>query len=212
MRFTLYDYVLSASCYKVRLMASLLSVPYETEAVDFYPGFDHRAPEMLALNPAGTLPVVRAGSRVMTDSGEILAWLAQSFDTTGTWRPRPRAQEIDALMQFAQRLNGSLGRARLQVMLGWPGDLTATRQEAESDLRALELKLTDRVLAGKLWLVGDGPTIGDIACFPNAALAPDAGLTLDPYPAIRNWCYAIRALPGFITMPGIFALHERTTP
>lgn len=56
MTFTLYNYVLSGNCYKIRLMAGLLNVPYDIVAVDFYPGMEHRAPHMLALNPAGTLP------------------------------------------------------------------------------------------------------------------------------------------------------------
>ena len=76
------------------------------------------------------------------------------------------------------------------------------------DLRELELHLTDRVFEGRTWLVGDTPTIADIACFPYVALSPDAGLDHDGYPAIRNWLYAVRSLPGFVTMPGIHHLHE----
>jgi len=68
------------------------------------------------------------------------------------------------------------------------------------------------VLEGRTWLVGDGPTIADIACFPYVALSPDAGLEHDGYPAIRNWLYALRGLPGFVTMPGIHALHELRDP
>lgn len=34
----LYDYVLSASCYKVRLMAALLGEKLTLKAVDFHPG------------------------------------------------------------------------------------------------------------------------------------------------------------------------------
>ncbi|MEK1891928.1 MAG: glutathione S-transferase family protein, partial [Rhizobium sp.] len=52
------------------------------------------------------------------------------------------------------------------------------------------------------------PTVADIACFPYVALAPDGGVSLDPYPAIRLWSRAIRALDAFIEMPGIHRLHE----
>ena len=48
----LYDYILSPSCYKVRLMAALTGVTLELRAVDFHPGLEHRGPELLALNPA----------------------------------------------------------------------------------------------------------------------------------------------------------------
>ena len=53
----LYDYILSASCYKVRLMAALLRIKLDLVAVDFHPGREHKGAAMLALNPAGTMPV-----------------------------------------------------------------------------------------------------------------------------------------------------------
>jgi glutathione S-transferase len=40
------------------------------------------------------------------------------------------------------------------------------------------------------------------------ALAPDGGVSLDPYPAIRLWSRALRSLENFIEMPGIHRLHE----
>lgn len=207
----LYNYVLSGNCYKVRLMASLLGVAYQTRAVDFYPGFEHRSEEMLALNPAGTLPVLTAGDLVLTDSAAILAWLALNHDPSGTWYPAADpllCPQVQRWLAFSQRLTNSAGLARLQAMLNWPGNAAATRTLALHDLRELEFHLTDRVLEERRWLVGDHPTIADIACFPYVALSPDAGLEHDGYPAIRNWLYAVRSLPGFLTMPGIHQLHE----
>ena len=46
----LYDYVLSASCYKVRLMAALLGQQLTLRAVNFHPAREHKSPEMLALD------------------------------------------------------------------------------------------------------------------------------------------------------------------
>ena len=40
----LHDYVLSASCYKVRLMAALLGRKLDLVAVDFHPGRQHNLP------------------------------------------------------------------------------------------------------------------------------------------------------------------------
>ena len=58
----LYDYVLSASCYKVRLMAALVGVKLELEAVDFHPGRMHKSAAFRQMNPAGTLPVLVDGA------------------------------------------------------------------------------------------------------------------------------------------------------
>lgn len=211
MSFTLYNYVLSGNCYKIRLMAALLGVNYETIAIDFYPGFEHKGPDMLALNPSGTLPVLKADGMVLTETQAMLTWLALRFDPTGQWSPQADAQlsvQVQEWLGFAARLTQSAGLARLHDMLNWPVDGDVVKAAATADLRALELHLTDRVLEGELWIAGDHPTIADIACFPYAALSPDAGLDHDSYPAIRNWIYAIRALPGFVAMPGIHYLHE----
>ena len=209
--FTLYNYVLSGNCYKIRLMAALLGVSYQTRAVNFYPGFEHKSEEMLALNPAGTLPVLTAGDVVLTETNAMLAWLALNHDPTGNWFPAADpvlGPEIQNWLAFSSRLTNSAGLARLHAILQWPVDPDAVGKSALKDLRELELYLTDRVLEGRTWLVGEHPTIADIACFPYVALSPDAGLEHDGHPAIRNWLYAVRSLPGFVTMPGIHELHE----
>ena len=51
MALRLYDYVLSGSAYKARLLMAILGVPYEAVPVDFYPGNEHRQPDFLDLNP-----------------------------------------------------------------------------------------------------------------------------------------------------------------
>lgn len=209
--FTLYNYVLSGNCYKIRLMASLLGVSYDTVAVDFYPGYAHRSAEMLALNPAGTLPVLRSGDLVLSETQAMLGWLAHSFDPSGTWNPIHDADLHAQVLQwlgFSGRLTSSVGLARLNAMLDWPVDVDSVRKAAQNDLDELELLLTDRVILGKTWLVGDHPTIADVACFAYTALSPDAGFEHDGRPAVRNWLYAVRSLPGFVTMPGIHQLHE----
>ncbi|MFK7744501.1 MAG: glutathione S-transferase family protein [Roseobacter sp.] len=211
MTFTLYNYVLSGNCYKVRLMAALLGVSYKTVPIDFYPGKEHKSDAMLALNPAGTLPVLTAGEMVLTESQAMLCWMAQTFDDTGKWLPSEDPMVLAETMEwlgFSSRLTQSAGAARLQAMLNWPIDGDAARHAAVADLQALELRLTDRVLEGKLWLAADHPTVADIACFPYAALSPDAGIEHDDYPAVRNWLYAVRGLQGFVAMPGIHYLHE----
>jgi glutathione S-transferase len=210
-KFTLYNYVLSGNCYKIRLMAGLLGVTYDTVAVDFYPGLEQRSERMLALNPAGTLPVLVADDLILSETQAMLAWLATTHDPSGTWYPFKDASLHAQVLQwlgFSARLTTSVGAARLNTMLDWPVEVEVVRAASRKDLDELELLLTDRVFAGQTWLVGEGPTIADIACFPYVALSPDAGFEHDGYPAIRNWLYAVRSLPGFVTMPGIHPLHE----
>ncbi len=211
MSLRLYDYVLSASCYKVRLMASLLGVRLETVSVDFHPGRQHKGAVFRDMNPAGTLPVLVAGDLVMTESTAMLVYLAQKYDPGGYWLGNGSAETWAALqhwLAFAGRLNASLGAARLHDMLKMPADIQAVRRVGILCLRELEAHLAEARFGGRINLVGDHPTIADIACFPNVALAPDGGVSLDPYPSIRLWMRSIRLLDRFIEMPGIHRLHE----
>ena len=211
MSFTLYTYVLSGNCYKIRLFASLLGVDYDAVSIDFHPGGEHRSEAMLALNPAGTLPVLVAGDLILSETAAMLTWMAQRFDAGGTWWPGSEPDMAAQVMEWlglSGTLTGTVGALRLHAMLNRELDADAARRGATQVLRRLESHLAERVLLGKVWLVGNHPTVADIACFPYAALSPDAGIEHDIYPAIRGWLYAVRSLPGFITMPGIHELHE----
>lgn len=201
----LYDYVLSASCYKVRLMAALLGTPLTLRAVNFHPAREHKSPEMLALNPKGTLPILQDGDTVLTDSADILRHLTADH-------PEWRSAEDDRWLAFASDLNESLGLARLHDVIGYEADIDTARAAGVTALRKLEAHLVEQRFDGLIFLTGKAPTIADIACFPNTALAPDGGVNLDPYPSIRLWMRAVRSLPGFIEMPGIHRLHELAHP
>ncbi|PBB18023.1 glutathione S-transferase family protein [Mesorhizobium sp. WSM4313] len=207
----LYDYVLSPSCYKVRLMAALIGVTLDIRPVDFHPGREHRGPELMALNPAGSIPILEDGDLVLTESSAMLVYLAAKTapqwlgnDTVG------RAARVQQWLSFSHRLTASLGAARLHEMLLRPGNIADLREQGIAALRELEAGLVEQHIRGQRFLASDRPTIADIACFPYVALAPDGGVSLDPSPAIRLWSRAVRSLEGFIEMPGIHRLHELT--
>lgn len=190
----LYDYILSPDCYAVRLMAALNGVRLETVAVDFYPGNEQQGPAFREINSAGTIPVLVDGALTLTEPVAILLHLAEGWRGSATeaeWLARSR--------HFA----ATLGAARAHDMLCQPGDIDALRRDGVMWLRILEAALFEAP-----FLAGDRVTVADIAVFPHVALAPDGGVSLDSYPRIRLWMRAIRALPGFIEMPGIHRLHD----
>jgi glutathione S-transferase len=205
----LYDYILSPSCYKVRLMAALTGVKLDIRPVDFHPGAEHRGPELLALNPAGSIPILEEGDLILTESSSMLVYLAAR--AAPEWLGSGGAEETARVQQwlsFSNRLTAGLGGARLHEMLLRPGDIVALQAQGIAALRELEAGLVEQALRGMRFLAADRPTVADIACFPYVALAPDGGISLDPYPAIRLWSRALRSLENFIEMPGIHRLHE----
>lgn len=205
----LYDYILSPSCYKVRLMAALTGVKLDIRPVDFHPGAEHKGAELLTLNPAGSIPILEDGDLVLTESSAMLVYLAAK--AAPEWLAGSQAEEAARVQQwlsFSGRLTASLGGARLTEMLLRPGDIGTLQTQGVLALRELEAGLVEQSLRGMSFLAADRPTVADIACFPYVALAPDGGVSLDPYPAIRLWSRALRSLDHFIEMPGIHRLHE----
>ncbi len=216
MSFTLYDYALSGNCYKIRLFASILNVGYERVSVEFHPSAEHRSDHMLAISPAGTLPVLTSGEMILSESQAMLLWMAQKFDPESVWWPKDNQVNEQVMvmqwMAFSTQLTASVGQARLNSLFKTPIDKEKVLAASLHTLRLLESHLAEQSFEKKQFLVGFLPTIADIACFPYVALSHDVGANLgldhDSFPEIRNWIYEIKSLGGFIPMPGIFEMHE----
>lgn len=66
----------------VHLMLEEVGAPYKTVLVDFEKG-EHKTPEFLAINPMGKLPTIVHKGTVVTESGAIIAYLADAFPQAG---------------------------------------------------------------------------------------------------------------------------------
>ncbi|HCH57005.1 MAG TPA: glutathione S-transferase [Rhodospirillaceae bacterium] len=201
----LYDYVLSGSCYKVRLFLSVIGQDYEKVPVDYYPGGEHKTPTFLQINPLGQIPVLVDDDLILRDAQAILVYLAGRYDANRSWYPEdPRLQgEIAMWLSFASNEIMNSSAARLHDMLFYDFDIDKVRAAAHAAFRVLDDHLTDREIMGKQWIVGNHPTIADIACFPYVALSGDGGISLDDYHAVRRWISRVKQIPGFVVMPGI---------
>jgi glutathione S-transferase len=207
----LYDYELSADAYKVRLLLSMLDVPYASRLVELYPAREHEAEWFRAISPRAELPVIVDAGRTIADVGAILTHLARTHDSSGTWYPSPNGTtsntgETAMWLSRAAELARTCGAARLHdVLLQHQIDIVAARSAAFALLRMIDEHLWFGEQVGDAWLCpGAKPTIADIACFPDIMLAEEGGIELDEFGAIRRWGDRIRALPGFVPMPGIF--------
>lgn len=205
----LYDAHHLAESYAVRLLGGLAGVALSLEPLDVYPGHDTDTPEFRALNPAGTLPVLVDGARVLADWQEILAHIALTH--APEWYPAANPALIGWL-GLARDLAASAGAARLIDTFGAPGDAASARATAEPLLDEVERRLWFGERAGHDWaLPGAAPTIADVALFVMIAPAEDGGLSLRDRPAIRRWCDRVRFLPGFVAMSGVFAPMANTS-
>jgi glutathione S-transferase len=206
---TLYDFELSANCYKVRLLLAILKLKYSRVAMNLFPGLEHRRPEFLRINPLGQLPVLIDGDLVLRDSQAILVHLARTYDKGGSWLPSD-PKVFDGVMMWlffaASELSGARA-ARLHSMLDIPADAEAATRSARKAFRIMDDHMTHREHQGGAWFAGDNPTLSDLALFPSIALSRDFGVEHDEFPALRRWMRRVRGIDGFIVMPGIPAFY-----
>lgn len=195
----LYDLELSGNCYKVRLFAALAGIRLDIVPVDFMGG-EHKRPPLTDLNPWGELPILEDGKVVLRDSQAILVYLASRHGDEN-WLPRDAAglgEVMQWLSTAANEIQNGPGAARLVDKFGYAIDKADTLQRAGRILPLIEAHL-----ARHQWLALGRPTIADCAVMPYVALAPEGGISLEAYPNIRQWIARIKALPGFIPMPGV---------
>ena len=205
----LYDHPLSGNCFKVRQMLAWLGVAYETVPVDFHPGRAHKSAAFIAnVNPLGQIPVIDDHGFVLRDAQAILVYLASRHDAQHRWYPHdPKLRgQVAMWLAMADEITRTASAARLHDALGYHHlDIDACRSGARAVFRVVDDHLAEQASAGLRWLASaPGPTIADLACFPYVALAGEGGIALDEFPALRNWVWDFRHLPGFIGMSGIF--------
>ncbi|MEO5806394.1 glutathione S-transferase family protein [Devosia sp.] len=204
---TLYDFELSGNCYKLRLLMSILGLPYDIVPVDFYPGRAHKSDWFLRLNPFGQLPVLVDDSLTLVDSGAILGYLARKYDPSGQWFPTDPAilSQVLRWHAIADDITATASAARLNLGFFYDVDLEKAQAGAHRLFRVIDEHLWFGEREGRDWLCTPAhPTTADIACFPYIMLSEEGGVSRQDYPAIRRWTDRVRRIPGFVVMSGIF--------
>ncbi len=186
----------SGHSHRVALFAGLAGIPHELVTVDLVAG-EHKQAPFLSLNPAGQVPVIEDGGVVLSDSNAILVYLARTY--APDWLPTDSVGEAE-VQKFLSIAAGEIAygpaAARLVTVFGAPLDAERAKQIAAGIFERLEAHLD-----GRDWLVGDRPTIADVAIYSYTAHAPEGSVSLEPYPHIRGLLRRIESLPGFTPMP-----------
>ena len=192
----LHGHPLSGHVHRVELFLSLLGLPFEKRTIDLAAG-EHKRPEFLALNAFGQLPVIEDGDLVLADSNAILVYLALTYDASARWLPREAvaAARVQRWLSVAAgQLAHGPAAARVAVLFGRPQD------QAPRDAAARLFALLDEHLTARSFVAAVHPTIADLALYSYTAHAPEGGVGLAPYAALRGWLARIEALPRFVGM------------
>lgn len=192
----LYRHALSGHSHRAELFLSLLGLPFERLDIDLAAGA-HKQPEFLKINLFGQLPTIEDNGVIVPDSNAILVYLATKY-ADPSWLPHD-PEGAAAVQRWLSVAAGQIAygpaAARLVTVFGAKLDHDRAKTIANNLFRLMEAHLEERQ-----FLVGQVPTIADVASYSYIAHAPEGDVSLQPYPNIRAWLTRIEQLPGFVPM------------
>jgi glutathione S-transferase len=195
-KLTLYDYAASANCYKVRLLLAQLGREYRRVPVDIFAG-ETLTDAFATMNPARTTPVLAVGdSAFLPESGAIMLYLAEGSELLPA-DALARAQVARWLLYEQADVVPAIGGLRFRLVTGRlaAGDPRAVaRRRAAGEV----LALLDGHLAANDFLVDRRYSVADIGMYGYVHVAPDAGIDLAPFAAVRAWLARVAAQPGHV--------------
>jgi glutathione S-transferase len=193
---TFYDAPISGNTYKVRLLLKQLELPHESVTLDIAAG-KVRTPEYRKVNPFGRVPFIVDDGFGLGESNAILLYLARGSKLAPA---DARSQALTQQWMFFEQnqVELSIGMPRVWKKFS----IEQHRSVLEHyHLRAVAaLKVLERHLAEREWLVGNAYSVADIALFAYTHLAPEAGHDLAQFPAVSAWMERFRQEPGWFAM------------
>ena len=180
----LYGYNLSGNCLKIWWTARHLGKPVEWVETDLLKG-EHRAPDFLAKNPAGQVPLVEfEDGRVLSQSNAVCLYLAEGSALVPA-DAFERAQMMQWLFWEQYSHEPALAVARGNILLR--GATVETLDPALIKRCHGVLDLMERELSDRPFFVGNAPTLADLSIVAYTRLCPDAGFRLENWPAVSRW-------------------------
>jgi glutathione S-transferase len=195
---TLYHSQPTGNSYKIRLLLSILQIPYTAVEVDIFNG-ENKSAAYRRINPLGKAPALRLEDEsILTESNAILSYLASGteyFPSDALLRAR-----VLQWMFFEQRSHlPYIGVARFQLHL-------LKKPVRDDDLAIwnlhgnIALEIMNRHLANTRWLAAEAFTIADIALYAYTHVAPEGGFDLSKYREVLQWLERIESRPDYVPL------------
>ena len=201
----LYCFGESGNSYKAALPLELSGLEWKPIYVDFFNG-EARSPEFRKINSMGEVPVLRKGDLILTQSGAIQDFVAETSGRFGGKDAAERRELLRWVLWDNHKLSSAAGMVRF-LMNFLPEEHRP--QEVISFIQArvrVAYKILDSALVGNDWLVGNGPTMADFSCCGYLYYPEPFGFDRSDWPNIDAWLDRIANLNGwqhpYSLMPG----------
>ncbi|HSN34257.1 MAG TPA: glutathione S-transferase family protein [Ideonella sp.] len=196
---TIYGMSDSGNCYKVRLAAEQLRLPYRWVEVDSSRG-ETRTPEFLARNPNGKVPTLELeGGSFLPESNAILHYLADGTPLLPSDRlGRARVLQWMFFEQYSHEPYVAVARSILRYQ---PPDSPRRAELPRLHERGHQaLGVMEQHLAREPFFAAGRYTVADISLYAYTHGAGDGGFDLARYPALRAWLERVEQQPRHVPM------------
>ena len=195
----LYNSQLSGNCYKVRLLLTLLGIPFERIEMDVVDR-SNRLELLGGKNPALRVPTLELEDGTHLAESNAILW----YFADGTpYLPEDRLERARVLqwMFFEQYdVEPNLAVARFWIAVLGKRDEHAEALEGKWTAGYRALDGMERHLKDRAFLVGERFSIADMALYAYVHVAEEGGFDLGPYPAVRAWLERVAGQPGHVPM------------
>lgn len=178
-------------------MLALLDIPVQLIDLDMANGA-HKLPDFLAFSPLGKVPAIDDNGVLLADSNAICVYLIKTYGDGYSWLPEPTldAAEVQRWLSIsAGEIAYGPCAVRLVKVFGVDLDYEAAKSLTEQLFAMMELHLEKNQ-----YLVANSMSLADVAAYTYVAHAPEGGVSLEPYAAIRSWIKRVEAQPRFVPM------------
>lgn len=194
----LFDYWRSSASYRVRIALNLKGIDYDAVPTDLLTR-EQKAPEYVARNPQGLVPMLHIDGLDLTQSLAIIDYL----DAT---RPEPRLMPAEPAARAA-----TLAKAMIIIADIHPVNnlrmLDYLKNELGHDQAAIDTWYRHWIAEGFAALEklapetglfgGNAPDLADLCLVPQMANARRFEMDLAPYPRLTRIDAELQALPAF---------------
>jgi glutathione S-transferase len=171
-------------------MLEEVGVEYELRHVDVMTG-KHKAPELVALNPMGKLPILVDGDVVVTESAAIGLYLADRY-APGRLAPALDDPARGTYLRWSLFSPSVIEPAAMAKLGGWPVKETAAGWGTYETV----LDAIDSAIAGRDYLLGDRFSMADVI-FGGTLRYMLTFKMLDPRPAFTAYVERLDARPAY---------------
>jgi maleylacetoacetate isomerase len=195
----LYDYWRSSAAYRVRIALNLKGIAYEAVPTSLLDGAQ-KAPDYVAMNPQGLVPMLEVDGLRLTQSLAIIDWLDASYAA-------PRLIPVDAVARAAELAKALLIAAdihpinNLRILKYLKKELGHAQAEIDQWARHWIIEgftaLEAMADPAAPFLSGDTPGLADICLIPQMANARRVETPLDAFPRLMAIDARARALEPF---------------